>query len=94
MFKDSLNIHNFVKMALSRGVAEVLDQELLQEIAEKDDTQQQSSKRSHDIEGSLVSIFQVGVACSAEIHRERMSINDAAAELHSVRNILIGNEIH
>lgn len=98
MFKDSLNIHNFVKMALpgDGGVAEALDPVLVQEIVEKEDTQrQQSSKRrDDDNEGCLVSIFQVGVACSAEFPGQRMSINDAAAELVSVRKILLGNGTH
>lgn len=91
MFKDSLNIHNFVKMALPGGVAEILDPVLLKEILEKDNTQHQGSMRSHDIMDCLVSIFEVGFACSAELPRERMVISDAAARLQSARNILLAN---
>lgn len=47
MFKDSLNIHNFVKMVLPGGVAEILDPVLLHEMVEKENTQHQSSMRNH-----------------------------------------------
>uniref|UniRef100_A0A5B7AAK6 non-specific serine/threonine protein kinase n=1 Tax=Davidia involucrata TaxID=16924 RepID=A0A5B7AAK6_DAVIN len=98
LFKDSLNLHNFVKEALPNRVAEIVDPILLQEREEEEtnanNTRTQSSTRSHKIEECWISIFGVGIACSAELARERMNISDVAVELHSIRNIFLGTGVH
>ena len=95
MFKDSLNIHNFVKTAVPERVAEIADPVLLQEGVEMDNTtSQRRMASSHDAQECLISIFGIGLACSAELPRERKNITDAAAELNSVRDILLGTRLH
>ncbi|KAL7229134.1 hypothetical protein ACSBR2_007770 [Camellia fascicularis] len=83
MFKDSLNLHNFVKMALPYRVVEVADPMLLWGVEEK----------TLDIrvktEEFLISILQIGVTCSAELPKERMNISDVVAGLHSIRSIFL-----
>ncbi|KAJ9683795.1 hypothetical protein PVL29_016341 [Vitis rotundifolia] len=95
MFKDSLNIHSFVKTAVPERVAEIADPVLLQEGVEMDNTtSQRRMASSHDAQECLISIFGIGLACSAELPRERKNITDAAAELNSVRDILLGTGLH
>ena len=92
MFKDSLNIHNFVRTAVPERVAKIVDPVILQEGVEMDNsTSQRRTASSHDdAEECLILIFRIGLTCSVALPRERKNITDAAAELNSVRNILLG----
>ncbi|CAL5322668.1 unnamed protein product [Camellia sinensis] len=83
MFKDSLNLHNFVKMAFPYRVVEVADPMLLWGVEEKTlDIRVKTQE-------FLISILQIGVTCSAELPKERMNISDAVAGLHSIRSIFL-----
>ena len=54
-------------------------------------TSQRRTTSSHDdAEECLILIFRIGLACSVKLPRERKNITDAAAELNSTRNILLG----
>ncbi|XP_070664467.1 putative receptor-like protein kinase At3g47110 [Malus domestica] len=89
MFSDSLNLHNFVKMALPERVTEIADAPLLQ--GGTNENPNQCSARIHKVEVCLDSIFRIGIACSAEFATDRLkNINDAASELHSIRNTFLG----
>ncbi|XP_068338477.1 probable LRR receptor-like serine/threonine-protein kinase At3g47570 [Pyrus communis] len=89
MFGDSFNLHNFVKMALSGRVTEIADAPLLQ--GGTNENPNQCSVRIHKVEVCLSSIFRIGIACSAESATDRLkNINDAASELHSIRNTFLG----
>ncbi|KAJ8759168.1 hypothetical protein K2173_004175 [Erythroxylum novogranatense] len=87
MFKDGLNLHSFVQKALSVRVVEVIDPILLQ------DGDQSESGNSGTLE-CVTSIFEVGLACSAEFPRERINISSAVAELQGIRDILQKSAIH
>ena len=98
MFKDDFDLHNFAKAALPDRVAEVVDPILLQEI-EKEETSRRNTKeqgfiRSHKIQNCLISVLRVGVACSSKLTAERPNIIVAAAELQSIRNVLLGTAIN
>ncbi|XP_050112720.1 putative receptor-like protein kinase At3g47110 isoform X2 [Malus sylvestris] len=89
MFGDSLNLHNFVKMALPERVIEIADAPLLE--GGTNDNPNQCSARIHKVEVCLSSIFRIGIDCSAESPTDRLkNINDAASELHSIRNTFLG----
>ncbi|XP_028102999.1 probable LRR receptor-like serine/threonine-protein kinase At3g47570 [Camellia sinensis] len=83
MFKDSLNLHNFVKMALPYPMVEVADPMLLWEVEEKTlDIRVKTQE-------FLISILQIGVTCSRELSKERMNISDVVAGLHSIKSIFL-----
>ncbi|TQD76811.1 hypothetical protein C1H46_037644 [Malus baccata] len=89
MFGDSLNLHNFVKMALPERVTEIADAPLLQ--GGTNENPNQCSARIHKVDVCLSSIFRIGIACSTESASDRLkNINDAASELHSIRNTFLG----
>ena len=89
MFGDSLNLHNFVKMALPGRITEIADAPLLQ--GGTNENPNQCSARIHKVEVCLSSIFRIGIACSAESATDRLkNISDAASELHSIRNTFLG----
>lgn len=89
MFQGTSNLHNFVREALPKQVREIVDAALVQENVEAEI----SACAWVDIEESLISILEVGVACSAELPRERLDISDAMAEMCRIRNKLNANKM-
>ncbi|XP_022764482.1 putative receptor-like protein kinase At3g47110 [Durio zibethinus] len=83
MFKENLNLHNFVKTALPNRVAEITDPILLQE------SFNESSQNDDILLWSLNSIFEFGVACSFDLPTERMSMANVVAKLCFIRNNLL-----
>lgn len=86
MFQGTSNLHNFVKGELPEQVAEIVDHVLVEENVEmeisRNDCANEDGKRVRgNIEGILISIWEIGVACSAELPRERLDISDAMAEM-------------
>ncbi|XP_024169159.1 putative receptor-like protein kinase At3g47110 isoform X2 [Rosa chinensis] len=90
MFCDGLNLHNYVKTALPKRVADIADSLVLQGgKINVEESHNRSSLRAQKIEGCLTSIFGIGVACSVESPTTRKDINDVASELHSIRDNLL-----
>ncbi|KAM1553421.1 hypothetical protein ACFX1Z_006293 [Malus domestica] len=88
MFGDSLNLHNFVKIALPERVTEIADAPLLQ--GGTNENPNECNARIHKVKVCLSSIFRIGIVCSAESATDRLkNINDAASELHSIRNTFL-----
>ncbi|XP_058109174.1 putative receptor-like protein kinase At3g47110 [Magnolia sinica] len=105
-FKDGLNLHEFVKMALPDQVLEIADLRLLDEQKEEQEQDQEieeeiafSHIRSPEVErGSvfrcLVSLLGIGVACSVESPRERMLMKDVVNKMHVMRDMFLGAGIY
>ncbi|KAJ9184148.1 hypothetical protein P3X46_007918 [Hevea brasiliensis] len=83
MFNDSFNLHNYTEAALPDKVEKILDPSIVQEIKEE-----MSSKDSHVVQECLILIFEIGVACSAELPSERMNITDVTAKLQTIKRRL------
>ncbi|XP_028056139.1 probable LRR receptor-like serine/threonine-protein kinase At3g47570 [Camellia sinensis] len=98
MFNDSLSLHNFAKMALPEQVASVVDPTLIQqrEIEEAssstENTRNQSSTGSHKIYECLISILNIGIACSQELPRDRPTINHIVTQLLVIKNNFLGTD--
>lgn len=94
MFKDGLDLHNFVKMSLPEQISEILDPLFVSGWAgEEEETMNEDSnkvghKKKEGIQDSLIAIFRVGVACSVGLPRDRMDIRDVLKELQRIRDIL------
>ncbi|KAF8019902.1 hypothetical protein BT93_G0558 [Corymbia citriodora subsp. variegata] len=76
-FGHSLNLHSFVQMALQDQVMEIVDLSLWSEAGD----QQQNIK----IRDCMISIFEVGVACSMETPTDRMDMTKAIKRLCSIK---------
>ncbi|KAB2614564.1 LRR receptor-like serine/threonine-protein kinase [Pyrus ussuriensis x Pyrus communis] len=88
MFQGTSNLYSFVKAALPEQVEEVLDPVLVQESNHPNEGR--ARNRVLIIE-SLISVLEIGVACSAELPRERLNICDAVAHMCRIRNKLRSN---
>ncbi|XP_031120485.1 probable LRR receptor-like serine/threonine-protein kinase At3g47570 [Ipomoea triloba] len=86
IFNDCLNLHNYVKMAIPDHVVEIMDPKLFHK--EVDATPATFVRRDRILE-CLVSIFEVGIACSVELPGKRMNIGCAIKELSSVKDNLM-----
>ncbi|CAL5341691.1 unnamed protein product [Camellia sinensis] len=84
MFGEGLSLHKFARMALPDRVMEVLDPKLLNNDEEEAAVVANNTRK----EVCLVSLIQIGVACSMETPRYRMDISDVVHELNLVRDIL------
>ena len=97
MFKDSLNIHEFVRSNLPEREIDITDPILLlgREIGETrmNDTHNQNGIGRPKIQECLILIFGIGVSCSMEFLRERMHISDVVAQLHLIRENLLKTRI-
>ncbi|XP_056159286.1 putative receptor-like protein kinase At3g47110 [Syzygium oleosum] len=93
MFENGLDLHRFAKAALANQVEKVIDPILLQEIEELEDKQtvapEGKNKSWCSIPECLVSIIEIGVACSSESPKERMDIGEALTKFQKIRKKLL-----
>ncbi|KAI8558775.1 hypothetical protein RHMOL_Rhmol04G0123400 [Rhododendron molle] len=78
MFEGDLNLHNFAMNALPQHVMEIVDPVLLTE--ERNDSKMMEY---------LISVIEIGLACSTESPKDRMSIDIVLHELHLVKNNIL-----
>ncbi|KAM2851425.1 hypothetical protein PS2_027551 [Malus domestica] len=88
MFQGASNLHNFVKAALPDQVVEIVDLVLVEESIDGDKSARNSGSKDNNFKESLISILEVGVACSAELPRKRKNISHAVAEMCLIRSKL------
>ena len=93
IFKDNLNLHDFVIGALPEQVSNIVDPIILWESEDMatrtNDTHIQNRVGSPKILECLILIFGIGVSCSMESPRERLNISDVVAQLHLIRDKLL-----
>ncbi|KAL7169698.1 hypothetical protein ACSBR2_034683 [Camellia fascicularis] len=95
MFKDGLTLHKLAKLALPERVMEIVDEKLVS-VVEEEETASKNSRREMGrgkFLECLILILRIGVACSVESPRERMTIVDATKALHLVKDMLLGRRI-
>ncbi|KAM3217534.1 putative LRR receptor-like serine/threonine-protein kinase [Capsicum annuum] len=80
IFKDGLNLHDFVKMAIPEQVLNVCDPTLVDRCLE--------NKNVIRTEKCLCSVFRIGIACSMESAEARMDIAHVLKELKFIRDDL------
>ncbi|XP_061947048.1 probable LRR receptor-like serine/threonine-protein kinase At3g47570 [Populus nigra] len=82
MFKDGLELHSYVKIALPDRVVDVADPKLLTEVDQ--------GKGTDQIVECLISISKIGVFCSEKFPKERMDISNVVAELNRTKANFLG----
>ncbi|KAM4080437.1 hypothetical protein ACJW30_11G016000 [Castanea mollissima] len=113
MFKDGLDLHNFVKMTLPKRLIQVVDPLLLpREVEEmgvataammatkEDDNDNEIVEEANNIENSrhidvdmrkcLLSILNIGILCSLESPKERISMEEVIKELQLIKSTFVG----
>ncbi|CAL5322667.1 unnamed protein product [Camellia sinensis] len=93
MFEEGHNLHNFARMALPDQVMEIADPVLLDNKEEEARATTFQVNNDSKIVECLISMVNIGVACSTESPRDRMSISNILHELHLVKNKLLKEEL-
>ncbi|KAL2348765.1 hypothetical protein Fmac_002765 [Flemingia macrophylla] len=83
IFGDCQNLHNYVKKSFSDDLFQILDPSLVPE------KMKNSQNLSPEVEHCLASLFNIGLACSVESAKERMTIIDVNKELNKIRNTFL-----
>ncbi|KAI8558221.1 hypothetical protein RHMOL_Rhmol04G0073400 [Rhododendron molle] len=78
MFEGDLNLHNFTRITLPQRVMEIVDPMLL--------TEERNGSKMMEY---LISVIEIGLACSTESPKDRMSIDIVLRELHLVKNNIL-----
>ncbi|XP_058099924.1 putative receptor-like protein kinase At3g47110 [Magnolia sinica] len=94
MFKDGLSLHQFVKMALPDRVMEIVDPQLLVEEVQGLNNGEQLRIARTKVRECVASMAKIGIACSVESPNERMQMRDITKEIHAIRDLYLGGEIH
>ena len=79
-FRDGLSLHSFVEMALPERVKEVIDQRLL------DVDDDEDNREIEAMLDSLTSVLMIGLVCSNETAKDRMSMGDVVNGLHGIKD--------
>ena len=97
IFKDNLNLHDFVTRAMPKQVSNIMDPIIFWKREDMEtrtnDTQIQNRIGCPKILECLILIFGIRVSCSMESPRERMNIGDVVAQLHLIRENLLKTRI-
>lgn len=80
MFKESLGLHKFSEAALPDRTLEIADPTIW---VHNDASDNITRSRVHEC---LASVIKIGTSCSKQQPRERMPIQDAAMEMHAIRD--------
>ncbi|TYI85178.1 hypothetical protein E1A91_D05G421800v1, partial [Gossypium mustelinum] len=98
MFKEGLNLHNFVKAALPEQVFEIIDPILLQDQVTRETIAETSlngiNQGNNKHLRCLNSILKIGLTCSAESPSERFDMSDVVTKLCSIRDMLYSTRFH
>ncbi|KAF8647687.1 hypothetical protein HU200_065326 [Digitaria exilis] len=87
-FAEGLSLRKYVQMALPESVANILDQNMLQDGWDYD-ARITTSRSNKDIEISCItSTLRIGISGSADMPADRPRIRDALKELESIRDKL------
>ncbi|KAF8026694.1 hypothetical protein BT93_F3232 [Corymbia citriodora subsp. variegata] len=75
-FKDHLNLHTFVKVAMPNRAMEILDLAIFNG---------ESENNIEKMRDCVTFVLRIGVACSMELPQDRMDMAGALKELHKIR---------
>ncbi|GFS45497.1 leucine-rich repeat protein kinase family protein [Actinidia rufa] len=95
-FNASVTLHNFAKIALPEQGASIADPTLFQQSENGEvssginNTTNHNSIEGQRIEECLISILKLGITCSEELMRDRPAMNEVVAQLHVIKNALLG----
>ena len=82
MFNGSLDLHNFAENALPEKIWDIVDPTITIWMH----TNGYNSTTKSGIQNCLVSVVSLGISCSKKQPKERILIQDAAIEMHAIRD--------
>ncbi|KAL6847920.1 hypothetical protein ACP4OV_022048 [Aristida adscensionis] len=80
VFRDSLDLHKFTENALSEGTLDIADATIWLHLESK------NGITISGIKDCLVSVFRLAISCSKQHPRDRITMREAAVEMHAIRD--------
>lgn len=104
IFKDGLNLHSFVKTALPESLMQIIDPNLITAETQETNSGRTATEEERELSNSngnlsemsakarscVVSVLEIGIGCSAESPKGRMSMEDVSRQLHLIRKTFLG----
>ncbi|XP_039169171.1 putative receptor-like protein kinase At3g47110 [Eucalyptus grandis] len=95
IFKENFDLQKFVKSVLSKRATGILDQSIFcGEVGESMDEEGIWRDCGIDQAECLISVFEIGLICSAESPKDRKDMNGVARDLLSIRDKFLKTGIH
>ncbi|KAL3737991.1 hypothetical protein ACJRO7_019512 [Eucalyptus globulus] len=95
VFKEDFNLQKFVKSELSKRATGILDQSIFcGEVGESMDEEGIWRDCGTNQAEFLISVFEIGLICSAESPKDRKDMNGVARDLLSIRDKFLKTGIH
>ncbi|KAJ8770549.1 hypothetical protein K2173_018040 [Erythroxylum novogranatense] len=100
VFIGGENLRDFIGMALPQRLQYVVDPVLLETEAAKEAPSREDDNNAIEInllsmkpevQKCLVAVFEVGIVCSAQSPKDRMTIGDVNRQLHFIKNAFLGS---
>ena len=89
MFKDGISLHHYAEVAFPDKVSEIADANMW--LSEGANTSNDTGYITR-IKECLSSVIQLGILCSKQLPTERLSMSNAAAEMHAIRDKYISTQ--
>ena len=86
IFKDGLNLHNFVYAAFPERISEILDANLLQELSDTGCDSEEQNCAEAWMHGCIIPLLKVGLLCCMELPRQRLRIGDVCSEVAGIKD--------
>ncbi|KAJ8764110.1 hypothetical protein K2173_005015 [Erythroxylum novogranatense] len=102
MFKDGLNLRDFIRMAVPQRLEHIVDPVLLETEGTREATSRKNDSNAVEIninlssmkpkvQNCLLAVFEIGVTCSFESPNDRMNAGDVNRKLHLIRDTFMRN---
>ncbi|KAJ8770833.1 hypothetical protein K2173_021748 [Erythroxylum novogranatense] len=102
MFKDGLNLRDFIRMTMLQRLEHIVDPVLLEIEITGEATSKKNDNNAVEInmnlssmkpkvQNCLLAVFEIGVTCSSESPNDRMNAGDVNRKLHLIRNAFMRN---
>ncbi|RLM80027.1 putative receptor-like protein kinase [Panicum miliaceum] len=89
MFRDGLSLHDFAVAALPEKVMEIADSRIW---LHYETNSENATRNITEAKELLAAIIQIGVLCSKQSPGERLSMSNAAAEMHNIRDAFLSTQ--
>ncbi|RZC29039.1 putative LRR receptor-like serine/threonine-protein kinase [Glycine soja] len=94
IFKNGENLHHFVENSFPNNLLQILHPSLIPKQGKAIIEEENTCILAPTIGKCLVSVFKIGLACSAESPKERMNTVDVTRELSKIRKVFYPGKIN
>ena len=79
-FRNGTNLHNFVNSAFPDRIEEILDPNIMHEIAEN------KNQAVLIMNSCIIPLMKLGLSCSMEFPKDRLGMGHVTDEIHAINN--------